>query len=335
MDKIERVSIVIPNWNGKKLLPVCLDSLRKQTFRDFVVYVVDNGSKDGSAEFMEASYPEVRVVRNSENLGFAEGMNVGIREAKGEYIVSLNNDHETAPNWLAEIVKQMDKHPQMGSAASALLDFKDRNRIDSLGDGYSWDGRSYKIGSAQVFRPLTEPFEILCPCAAASVYRSSMLERIGLFDKDFFAYMEDVDLGLRAQLAGYRSICIPTAFVYHMGSATSGGGASAFTIRQTTRNIYRVIIKNVPLVLLPVFIFFALTSQLGLVVLSLVLPQFRWFRIHVRAYFEGLAQAYRDLPGNFAKRRQVAGLKKLGTVAFVRMILASYRLARNYESQKA
>jgi GT2 family glycosyltransferase len=335
MQQVERVSIVIPNWNGKKWLPVCLDSLRNQTFRDFVVYVVDNGSTDGSVEFMEASYPEVRVVRNSENLGFAEGMNVGIRASKGEYVVSLNNDTETDPDWLAELVRQMDRHPEMGSAASALLDFKDRSRIDSLGDGYSLDGRSYKVGSAQLFYPVTEPFEILCPCAAASIYRSSMLKRIGLFDKDFFAYMEDVDLGLRAQLAGYRSICIPTAFVYHMGSATSGGGASAFTIRQTTRNIYRVIIKNVPLLLMPIFVLFALTSQLGLVVLSLVLPQFRWFRPHIRVYFEGLAHAFRDLPGNFARRRQVAGLKTMGTVAFVRMLMASRRLARDYASQKA
>lgn len=331
----ERVSVIIPNWNGLKWLPVCLDSLRNQTYADFVTYVVDNGSVDGSAEFITTHYPEVRLIRNAKNLGFAGGMNVGILASKGEYVVSLNNDTEADHLWLAELVEHMDQRPGIGFAACALLDFNDRGRIDALADGYSIDGRSYKVGSGQIFRDKdTPPFEILSACAAGCLYRRSMLDKIGLYDEDFFAYMEDVDLGLRAQLAGYRCVCVPSAIVYHMGSASSGGPASAFSIRQTSRNLYRVIFINVPALLIPVFVASALVSQSGLVLLSLVVPRYRWFRVNLPAYFQGIAQALRDIPQSLAKRRKIAKLRKMGAVEFARMIASSYRLARRHSKRR-
>ncbi|WP_292295136.1 glycosyltransferase family 2 protein [Marivita sp.] len=314
----EKVSVVIPNWNGARWLPLCLDSLQRQTFRDFKVYVVDNGSTDGSVELIKSGYPNITIIENEENLGFAGGINCGFRAAAGELIVALNNDVETDPDWLAVMVGTMDAHPHAGSGASQLMDFRDRDVVDSLGDGFlpigisikAWSGARYPLQGLEVQ-------EIQSPCAAASVYRKAMLDRIGLFDEDFFAYMEDIDLGLRAQMAGYRCIFIPGAVVYHIGSATSGGTASAFSIHQTVANTYRVILKNVPLPLLPIYVTLTLSTHLFALAASAIPGKLDWVAQNRRSVGRGLINAVRAIPNSLKKRHKMQHLRTQTTSNFI------------------
>lgn len=329
----EKISIVIPNWNGEKWLACCLDSLRKQSFQDFHVYVVDNGSVDGSVSLLETSYPEVSVIRNDTNLGFAGGINRGFSKAKGALIVALNNDVEAHPDWLHRIDEAMDGDSEAGFAASQLLDFKKRSIIDSLGDGYLPCGLSFKIGAGRMeSRAPKRPVEVQSACAAASVYRASMLSEIGFFDEDFFAYMEDIDLGLRAQRAGYRCIYVPDAKVYHIGSATSGGTASAFSLRQTVRNTYRVMWKNLPLPLLPVYLAMTFLFHIFVLIFSFIPVAPDWLRGNRGAVFQGLYSAICDTPKSLRKRRNLRALQRQGAGRFLLITWRSLQLHRQVSS---
>lgn len=215
-----RVSVVIPNWNGREFLPVILESLRAQTFGDFETIVVDNASTDGSVELLAREYPEVEVRRLPENRGFSAAVNVGIRAGRGEYVALLNNDLELEPAWMAEIVAALDADRGAGSAASRIRQYWARERMDSAGDRIRGvpEGRGYGEPDGPEFDTDTD---VASPCAAAALYRRSMLDEIGLFNEELFAYYEDVELGMRAQLAGYRCRYVARAVCYHMGSATS------------------------------------------------------------------------------------------------------------------
>ncbi|MFT6556364.1 glycosyltransferase family 2 protein [Sneathiella sp.] len=327
-DKKETVSVIIPNWNGEKLLRLCLNSLRAQSFQDFKVYVVDNGSVDQSIPLLEQEYPEVVILRHSENLGFSAAINTGIEQSRGPYIAALNNDTETDPNWLETIVKTMDAHPEAGFCASQLMDFTDRDTIDSLGDGFYPFGVSFKVGSRRQ-NNVCAVTEIQSACAAASVYRRDMLEKIGLFDPDFFAYMEDIDLGLRAQMAGYRCIFVPGAIVYHMGSASSGGTASAFSVRLTTCNAYQVILKNVPALLIPLYLIFTFGTHCLAFVISLIIGKPRFLRTHWQAFFSGLLDACKEARKSLHKRRKLANLRAESTYGFLTTTIRTIRLNRS------
>lgn len=320
----EKVSVVIPNWNGARWLRVCLDSLYLQTYKDFKVYVVDNGSTDNSVSLMETEYPWVHIIRNTENLGFAGGMNSGIVVTQGELIVALNNDTETDANWLSVLVETMDKHPNAGTGASQLMDFTDRDIIDSLGDGYLPIGTSFKVGAGRKYVPENNSVrKVQSACAAASVYRRKMLDEIGLYDEDFFAYMEDIDLGLRAQAAGYDCIFIPNAKVYHMGSATSGGTASAFSIRQTVCNTYQVILKNVPTLLIPLYITLTLSAQFSALIVSYIPGKLDWLSKNRSAFWAGLRAAINESPHSIRKRRGLKSLRRQGLRDFVRVTFST------------
>jgi GT2 family glycosyltransferase len=218
--KRPRVSVIIPSWNGRELLEVCLPSLARQTFRDFEVIVVDNGSDDGTADWLASAYDEVRIVAFAENRGFAAAANGGIRAASGNIIVLLNNDTETDRGWLAALVRALDENHAAGFCASRVLNYYHRELIDSAGDKFG--PLASQIGHGVPDGPwFDEPRSVLSACAAAAAYRREMLDEIGLFDEEFISYLEDVDLGLRAQYAGYSCIYVPDAIVYHMVSATA------------------------------------------------------------------------------------------------------------------
>lgn len=239
-----RVSIVIPNWNGLQVLRPCLDSLASQTFRDCEVIVVDNASRDDSVAVLRASYPQVRLLVQRSNLGYAGGCNVGIRAALGEIVVLLNNDTEAEPTWLAELVAALDRHPEAGSAASRMMLYADRGKVHSAGDLYR---RSGLPDSRGVWQPYGPPWDeeryVFGGCGGAVAFRRAVLDEIGLFDERFFMYCEDVDLNWRAQLAGYRCIYAPTAVVYHHLSATGGGTLASYYVG---RNTLWVIARNYP-----------------------------------------------------------------------------------------
>ena len=241
------VSIIIVNWNGLDHLPDCLDSLAEQTFRDFEVVLVDNGSKDGSVEFVGERYPWVSLVPLPENVGFAAGNNRGLENSKGDYIVTLNNDTRATPGWLETLVKVADTHPRAGMVASRICSFADPDIIDSIGMGICRDGMSRGRFRNRRWTELglREVEDILFPSACVALYRRAMIEETGFFDDDFFAYAEDSDLGLRARLAGWEAVAATQAVVYHKYSQT-GGRLSPFKVYLVERNHYWVVWKNFP-----------------------------------------------------------------------------------------
>ncbi len=320
----ERVSVIIPNWNGARFLRACLESLRRQTFRDFVAYVVDNGSTDGSRELLARDFPEVRVLGFPENRGFSAAINAGVEGSRGEYVAALNNDAEADPGWLKELVRTLDARPEVGFCASKVLDFTEHTTIDSFGDGYTRIGYAFKVGASQRDDGRFDaPLEVLSACAAASIYRRAMLDDIGVFDEDFFCYMEDLDLGLRARLAGYRCLAVPTARVYHIGAASTGGGPSEFSVRLTTKNLFNVMIKNVPLPLLSVMLPLSLAAQALWVARAMFLPSGAKLRGSLPGYWRGLAAAAREAPAMLRKRRDIQLQRRVTVREFAALIRAS------------
>lgn len=242
-----RVSVIIVNWNGLEHLETCLDSLKKQVFRDFEVVLVDNGSRDGSVGFLRERYPWVRLVELEENVGFAGGNNCGLDNASGEYVVTLNNDTRVEAGWLARLVEVADAHPAAGMVGCRIVSFHDPDRIDSLGMRICRDGMSrgaHRLGKWSSLH-LGAVSDILFPSACAALYKRAMIEEIGFFDEDFFAYCEDTDLGLRGRLAGWEAVLASEAVVYHKYSET-GGVFSPLKLFLVERNHYWVALKNFP-----------------------------------------------------------------------------------------
>jgi GT2 family glycosyltransferase len=240
------VSVVIPNLNGRHLLGRCLERLRDQTVADVETIVVDNGSEDDSAAFVENHFPETQIVALGENRGFAGGVNVGIERARGAYVALLNNDAEVDPSWLEELLACLNRHPRAASATSKLLLADRRNTIDGAGDGLTPSLLPYARGHGQPDRgQFEEEVEVFSPAGAASLWRRSALEDVGLFDERFFAYYEDVDLGFRARLKGYECWYAPKAVAYHHRGATAGTHTE-FTLFHPLKNRWFLILKNVP-----------------------------------------------------------------------------------------
>ncbi|MGH9341075.1 MAG: glycosyltransferase family 2 protein, partial [Acidobacteriota bacterium] len=239
-----QATIVIPTWNGLDLLRGALASLEEQAFRDFETVVVDNGSTDGTVEWLRQNRPSVRIVTFSENRGFAAAVNAGIRTAEGEILVLMNNDVEAEPAWLGALVAGLDRHSEVGVCASKMLCWADPARIDSAGDDLGLLAFSIGHGApdSSAFR---EARYVFSACAGAAAYRRSVLDDVGLFDERFYAYLEDVDLGARIQMAGWRCLYVPDAVVYHRGSATADRLPS-FKLRLLLRNSLFLFFQYMP-----------------------------------------------------------------------------------------
>lgn len=238
------ISVVIPNYNGKRYLEGCLSSLSAQTFRDFEVILADNGSSDGSAEYVAEKFPMVRIVKNGANLGFAAGVNSGIRSARGEFILALNNDTAADEDLLRSLAGAMDSDQGVGMCASKML-FLD-GRINSVGICLSRSGAAWDRGMGEEDEgQYEEPCEVFGPSAGAGLYRREMLDEVGLFDEDFFMYMEDVDLAFRGRLAGWRCLYVPEARVHHVHGGTAGFG-SDLSVYYGNRNVLWYPVKDFP-----------------------------------------------------------------------------------------
>lgn len=307
-----RVSVVIPTWNGAALLPVALDALRAQRFEPFEVVVVDNGSTDGTAALLRASYPEVRLIALSENRGFAAAVNAGIAATDAPYVALLNNDAEAEPGWLEALVRALDAHPDAGAAASRVLRRGDPSRLDSAGDTFGVLG--YSIGHGDLDGPLyRRPGWVPSACAAAALYRRSALEDVGPLDERFFAYLEDLDLGLRLLLRGWRTRYVPEAVALHEGSATASRMGD-FKLRLLLLNSLRVFVRYAPAGRLALF--------------GPLLPA--W--ILVRALREGrpglgpraLAAGLLDLPHSLRARRRAWRARRITRGAYARMLASPF-----------
>jgi GT2 family glycosyltransferase len=239
--------VVIPNWNGADCLGACLDSLRQQTLKPHVI-VVDNGSVDGSLALIKEQYPEVELIEHSYNKGFAGGVNPGFQRAIDlglKYVAALNNDAVVDPAWLQQLVTYLDHHDRYGIATCKLLT-EDGKRLDSTGEGYTTWGLAYPRGRhEQQLDSYDNQIEIFAASGGASLYRVKTLEEVGLFDEDFFAYYEDVDLSFRAQLAGWKIAYAPAAVAYHQIGTTSSK-IKDFAVYQTMKNLPLLLAKNLP-----------------------------------------------------------------------------------------
>src|SRR5579859_3097967 len=240
------ISVIIANWNGKHFLGDCLSALRRQTFRDFETILVDNGSTDGSVEFVRKHFPEVSPLALNENLGFTGGNIAGYELAGGSLIVLLNNDTEADSEWLQEIHNGSVSFANAGSFASKMMYFDERHRIENCGFEMAITGTPTELGRDEPDGPeWCRPRNIFGACGGAVAYRRSMLNDIGFLDPDFFMIYEDVDLSFRAQLSGYGCVYLPQAIVYHHYRSTIKK-RPAVQVFYAQRNIELVYVKNLP-----------------------------------------------------------------------------------------
>jgi GT2 family glycosyltransferase len=323
------VTVVVPNWNGERLLNLCLSSLRGQSFKDFETVLADNGSTDNSVEFVAQNFPEVRVVRLEENRGFSTAVNAGIKaSSNAEHVALLNNDTEVDPGWLEALVRAAERHPEAGLFASKLVDFDDRRVLDGAGDALRKSGLPYRIGHGEIDRGQfdREAF-VFGACAGAALYRRSLFDEIGLFDEDFFSYCEDGDISFRAQLAGYRCVYVPGSVVYHMGGASTGGKRSPTATRLGTQNSLNLLVKNLPAPLGWKMLPSLLAGQLLRLATAVV---FRGGLL--RAYLSGLAGVWRLLPQMLKKREEIQKRRRVSEDYVRQLLKESSRLTA--ESQR-
>lgn len=241
------VSVVIPNFNGIAFLDSVLASLEGQTLSNFEVILVDNGSTDGSCSFVTANYPWVHLIELSENFGFCGAVNAGIRAAKAPYVLLLNNDTEVKEDFVEEMLAAVRRHKNAFSCGARMVQYHDRDRLDDVGNYYCALGWSFARGRGKDIHAYETEDKIFSACAGAAIYRKKIIEKIGYFDEEHFAYLEDTDIGYRARIYGYENWYAPKAIVYHVGSGTSGSRYNQFKTRYSSRNNIYLIYKNMPL----------------------------------------------------------------------------------------
>lgn len=313
---VSEVAVVVPNWNGARFLEACLRSLTEQT-EPAQIIVVDGGSTDGSRQLVSESFQGVTLLALEENPGFAGAVNRGIAHALAggvEFVALLNNDAVAEPDWLGCLLATARSHPEAGTVTSKLM-LDDRVHIDSTGDFYSSWGWGYPRGRDEVDHGQydhPELGEVFCGSGGASLYRSALFREVGLFDEDYFAYLEDQDLGFRAQLMGWKARYVPQAVAYHRLMGTSSA-MPHFGRYQAIRNCIYLYVKNLPHPLcwkyLPKFL-------TGLVLMAANDVRRRRFRVIAGAYLDAL----RHLPSMLAKRRWVQARRRV-PVSYIDSIL--------------
>lgn len=308
------VTVVIVNFNGGEMICQCLAALTQQRFRDFAIVVVDNNSSDGSVASIRERYPQVEILVSTVNLGFAGGINKALRaRARAPLVALLNPDAFPAPDWMGSLVKAAADHPEFAAFGSRMYSDDEHTQLDGVGDAYHVSGLPWRQGhgcanSAQH----DHPHEIFAPCAAAALYRLSALEFIDLFDEEFFLYVEDVDLGFRLRLAGYRALYIPQASIQHLGSALVGRNSDS-QIYHGHRNLVWVFIKDMPGILFWLF----LPMHIALNLVTLV-----WFSLRGKGGV--ILRAKRDaivgIPHYWKKRQSIQSSRKASIWAILRQL---------------
>jgi GT2 family glycosyltransferase len=300
-----QLTVAVLSYDGRHLLETILPSLARQRFRDFEVLVVDNGSRDDTLMWLAENWPEVQVISLPENIGVTGALNVCAHAGRGELLALFNNDMELEPDCLGELVAALEAHPEAGWAAAKLRDFEQRELLDGAGDVFTWAATGGRRGHGQRDSGQYDaPGEIFGACGGAALYRRSVLQLVGDFDEDFFAFYEDVDWNLRAQLAGFSCRYVPSAVAYHMGSATIGRGLSDFTRYHLWRNTLWIIAKDIPAGAL---VRHAPHLVLGQLVNLAVAVRDRKLNIWLRVWRDAL----RGLPRVLRKRRQVQARRRI------------------------
>lgn len=242
-----KVTVVIPNFNGIKYIKNCLASLEEQEWRFFRTVVVDNNSTDGSQELIKEQFPHVRLIELKENTGFANAVNVGIQQCKDEYVILLNNDTTVEKDFIKQMVVAMHENKTWFSASSKMVTMADSSIIDDAGDYYNAFGWAYGKGKGKPSANYTKNKNIFASCAGAAIYRRYVFIEIGYFDDNHFAYLEDIDIGYRSRIYGYENGFVANAICHHEGSASSGSRYNEFKISLSSKNSVYLIYKNMPL----------------------------------------------------------------------------------------
>jgi len=248
-------AVIIVNWNGKKFLKDCFDSLQNQSYKNFKIILADNGSRDDSVDFVERHYSETEIMRLEKNTGFCFGNNVGIKKALADpnikYIITLNNDTLADSKYLEELVECAENHESVGSVQPKILNFYNQDEIDCLGITLAPDGTAHNRGYQEVDSGQYEKeVEIFGANGTAGLFTRAALEKTALpgdnfFDNDHFAFYEDVDLAWRMRLAGFSAYFCPKARIFHVHSGTAGK-ASLFKAYYLHRNYFFTVFKNYP-----------------------------------------------------------------------------------------
>lgn len=322
------VSAIVVNRNGARLLPESLASLFAQTWKEIEVILVDNASSDGSADAAREQYGErLRILRNARNEGFARGNNQAIELARGEWVFLLNNDAVLDPRAIEELMRAVGGRPDVGMLACRVLCYDKPNVIDSVGLLIYPDGVCRPRGwEEKDTGQYDRPEEILAPVGSASAWRRAMIDAVGAFDESYFAYLEDLDLGMRGQLEGWKALYVPTAVARHAKSTTAGN-YSKFKAYQVERNRIYNAVKLLPRFILfvsPLFTlnrylmqFYAAMTHRGLS--DQLLKEYSWLElawILARAYGAALIR----LPALLAKRRGIARRRRISVAEWYRLI---------------
>lgn len=245
MQNAPEVTIIIPNYNGKKLLQNCIETLEHQTCKAFTLLVVDNGSEDGSVD-VTSDVLELKMIALKENTGFCGAVNIGIRNTETPYFILLNNDTEAEPAFVEKLLSGIRRSERIFSCGAMMIDYHRRDIIDNAGDYYTALGWARARGKGKRIRDFSEEKRIFSCCGGAAIYRTDVIKEIGEFDENHFAYLEDVDIGYRARIHGYQNFYIPDARVYHVGSATTGTRYNEKKVFLAARNSIYLIYKNMP-----------------------------------------------------------------------------------------
>ena len=321
-DTPPRVSFVIPHWNKKHLLDYFLPSLRAQSFTDFEIIVVENGSTDGSVEELRERHPEVRLIELPENLGFAPATNLGVEASQAEFIAFFSNDVQAEPDWLERMLAVMDSEPDVAMTGSKLIWDDEPQRIYAAGDTYTIGGYPLNVGQnvATDDPRFVHDREVFCVCTAAALVRRRALDEVkqswGFFDDRYFAHGEDTDLGFRLRLRGWRARYVAGAVARHIGSFSSDPGSPAF-IRRTNRNALMTFVKDYPAALL----LRHWPKVLAVFLLSASLPP------HRRSAAKGRLDALRMLPELLRDRRRIQSSRR-ADLKELESLMREHRLTR-------
>ncbi len=243
MERKIRSTIVIPNYNGIQYIEKCLHSLADEPAH---IIVVDNGSTDGSRELAEERFPEIELVCLGQNYGFCRAVNIGIARSRTAYVILLNNDTEAESGFVRAMEAAMDAHADAFSGSAQMRNLHRPELIDDAGDYYCALGWAFACGKDKPKEGYQKGRDIFAACGGAAILRKGILKKIGCLDENHFAYLEDIDLGYRARIYGYRNIYIPEAVVYHAGSGFSGSRYNKFKVDLASRNSVYLIYKNMP-----------------------------------------------------------------------------------------
>lgn len=246
MSNKPKVTVIIPNYNGLKFMEPCFKALELQIYHKFQILVVDNGSTDGSVEWLREH--QIPTIFLDTNTGFSGAVNTGIKAAKTPYVLLLNNDTEPDCHFIGEMVKAIERSPKIFSVSSKMIQMYHKDKMDDAGDMYSLLGWAYQRGVGRSSAGYNHPCRIFSACAGAAIYRREVFEEIGYFDEMHFAYLEDIDIGYRARIAGYDNVYCPHGVVYHVGSGTSGSKYNSFKVKLAARNNIYLNYKNMPFV---------------------------------------------------------------------------------------